>query len=158
MYKINKFLKNLTYFKFILIITLCTVATSAILGVIDYFFYIEPSANLVVSESNFISEFILVIIIAPLIETLIFQYSIIKFLRNFNILKNNNIIIILISSILFGLSHPYSLTYIINTTILGIFLSYSFVIYENKNESPFWVVCAIHSLKNFTSFVFIHFL
>lgn len=89
-------------------------------------------------------------------ETLIFQYAIIKILRKINILKNCDLIIILISSVIFGLAHSYSLSYIIYATIIGVFLAYSFVIYEKKEVSSFWTVCAIHSLRNFTAFSLIH--
>lgn len=155
--KTNEFLKNLSTLKFIITITLCMFLCSAALGFFVDIFNIKISkTTLSMSKASLIAEFILLLLITPLVETLIFQYAIIKISRKINILKNNNLIIILISAVIFGLEHSYSLSYIIYATIMGIFLAYSFVIYEKKEVSPFWVVCAIHSLRNFTSFSLIH--
>jgi hypothetical protein len=136
--------------------TLCTILSSAMLGLLSFIFNIEISeATSETSKSSMFLNFVVAIIIAPLLETLIYQYAVIKLLRKVKILKNNNYIIILICSILFGLSHTYSLSYVINTTIIGIILAYSFITYEKKGIPPFLIVCAIHSLRNLFSFVVI---
>lgn len=157
--KMDNFLKNLSTFKFIITITLSMLLCSSILGLLINILNIKiAETNLAISKAPLIITFLATVIIAPLLETFIFQYGIIKILRKINILKNNNLTIILISSLIFGLQHFYSLSYIIHTTILGIFLAYAFVVYERKKTSPFWVVCAIHSLKNFISFSLIYIL
>ncbi|GAA0695334.1 CPBP family glutamic-type intramembrane protease [Clostridium cadaveris] len=157
--KVDTFLRNLSTFKFIVTITLSMFLCSYILDLLINIFNIKiAETNLSISQAPLIIEFLAVSIIAPLLETFLFQYGAIKILRKINILKNNNLIIILISALIFGLQHCYSLSYIIHTTILGIFLSYAFVVYETKKVSPFWVVCIIHSLRNFISFSIINIL
>ncbi|MGU9538443.1 CPBP family glutamic-type intramembrane protease [Clostridium tepidum] len=155
--KVDEFLKNLSVFKFIIIITLGMLLSSTILGLLVDIFNVKISnVQPTFTQEHFVIEFLVAVIIAPLLETFIFQYGIIKISKKINFLKNNNLIIILISSLLFGLQHFYSLSYIVNTTFLGIFLAYAFVVYERKKVSPYWVVCTIHGLKNFISFSAIH--
>ena len=149
--KADEFLKKLSTLKFIITITFCTFLVSIALGSLSAILNTTISdTDVAVSNSSLIEAFIVSVIIAPLIETLIFQYVIIKYLRKLNILKNRNSIIILISAILFGLAHTYSLQYVIHMFFIGILLAYSFSIYEKKESSPFWTVCAIHSLRNLT--------
>ena len=153
--KTDEFLKNLSTLKFIITITFCTFLVSLAFGCLVSILNVPISDTDVISNSSFIEQFIVTVIIAPLIETLINQYAIIKILRKLNILENRNLIIILISAILFGLGHTYNLQYVIHTFFIGILLAYSFVIYEKKESSPFWTVCAIHSLRNLTIFIII---
>ncbi|MCB2361671.1 type II CAAX prenyl endopeptidase Rce1 family protein [Clostridium estertheticum] len=151
--KSDEFLKNLSTLKFIITIAFCTFLVSLAFGCLVSILNAPISdTDVAISNSSLIEAFIVAVIIAPLIETLIFQYAIIKYLRKLNILKNRNLIIILISAILFGLAHTYNLQYVIHTFFIGILLAYSFVVYEKKESSPFWTVCAIHSLRNLTIF------
>lgn len=157
MNKVNRFLGNLSLPKFIITMTLCTFFCSVMLGLVCYIFNIEDSiskTDLATLNSISISMFIQVVLLAPLVETLIFQYATINFLRSFKMFKNNNLIIISISAIFFGLAHAYSLNYIINATCMGIFFAYPFIIYEKKERSPYWTACIIHSLRNLFSFIF----
>lgn len=154
--KINRFLTNLTTIKFIIVITSSMFLSSTILGiVIDLFGITSPDTDSFISKSALTSQFILAVVIAPILETFLFQNCIIKFLRKIELIRQNDLIIILLSAFLFGLLHYYDLGYIINTTVLGIFLSYTFVTFEKKNISPFFVTCIIHSFKNFISFIIV---
>ncbi|NFA58951.1 hypothetical protein K8O96_06035 [Clostridium sporogenes] len=40
------------------------------------------------------------------------------------------------------------------TFTAGILLAYSFIVYEDKENSGFWVTAIIHSLMNLITFVF----
>lgn len=155
--KTDNFLKGLSTFKFVIAITLSTFLCSIMLSLLVDLFNIEiVETTLNTAQDPLISQFLIVVIIGPLIETFIFQYENIKILRRINVLKNNDLTVILISALIFGLMHFYSLSYIIHATLLGILLSYSFVVYESKKVSPFWVVCIIHSLRNLISFILLN--
>ncbi|WP_411683022.1 type II CAAX prenyl endopeptidase Rce1 family protein [Clostridium thailandense] len=91
--------------------------------------------------------------LSPILETAIFQYAIIEFLSSISILREKNILIIIISAILFGLSHSYSYVYVFYGFIMGLLLSYSYLTYKNKSFSAFWVVFLIHCIKNIISIV-----
>ena len=91
---------------------------------------------------------------APIFETFIFQYGILKILRSINFFKNKNILNIIISSTLFTLNHYSSLFVWAKVFIVGFLFAYTFIIYEQKYNNKqtsipaFWVVSIIHGLTN----------
>ncbi|MBM7615047.1 CPBP family intramembrane glutamic endopeptidase [Alkaliphilus hydrothermalis] len=97
--------------------------------------------------------FIVVVIVAPLLETFLFQLMPIKILQWIPALKSRKYIVILVSAALFASTHSYSMLYIFYTFIIGILLAYSFCVYENKKSSAFMVVVLIHALRNAVSFL-----
>ncbi|MGO5064710.1 MULTISPECIES: CPBP family intramembrane glutamic endopeptidase [unclassified Clostridium] len=105
--------------------------------------------------TNLREEFIYAIILAPLLETLIFQMGIIKFFSLSEKIKNNKLLLIIISAFFFGLAHSiYSILYMICAFIAGILLAYSFIVYEDKEKSGYWVTVIIHGLMNLITSVF----
>lgn len=72
-------------------------------------------------------------ILAPILETLIFQYAIIEILNSIKILKERSIVIVMVSAVLFGISHSYSYLYIFYAFIIGLLLAYSYLIYKKRN-------------------------
>src|SRR5690606_33284686 len=93
-------------------------------------------------------------------ETLLFQFIIIE--GYFIILRKNNkaiILAILTSSIVFGLSHSYSLNYILLGLIIGFYLSLIYVLAKlRKDISPFFLVSIIHMIINLMVFLLNDFL
>jgi len=105
-----------------------------------------PLSKEIVIENDFLEGksliyiFLTTVIIIPFIETLLFQFIIIE--GYFIILRKNNkaiILAILTSSIVFGLSHSYSLNYILLGLIIGFYLSLIYVLAKlRKDISPFF--------------------
>ena len=97
-----------------------------------------------------LEEFFLVVIIAPFIETLIFQYTIISFFLN----KWPRAVLftIVFSAIIFGLSHFYSQVYILKTFISGLLFGTLYIVVNAKNSSPIIAVTLAHSIYNFIGF------
>jgi hypothetical protein len=99
--------------------------------------------------------FFLAVIFAPLFETRIFQKFLIevsiKILERFK--RRSFIIPILISAVGFGMSHYYSILYVINTVSIGIVLAYTYSIVRERKENAYWVVASIHALVNTLAFV-----
>lgn len=102
----------------------------------------------IVQIDNFMKNLSPISFIAPFIETLIFQSLVIELLEKIKILNEKKYIIVIISAILFGISHSYSYIYIFYAGILGLFLGYAYIVYQKKHFSPFLMVIIIHSLRN----------
>lgn len=96
--------------------------------------------------------FFLAVIFAPIVETAIFQkFMIEKLLRG---KKERYFLSFFISSICFGISHYYSLAYILKAFISGMLYSTLYITIHNKKGKPFISVCFAHSIFNFIGFLF----
>lgn len=101
--------------------------------------------------SSLIEEFIIVVIVAPILETIIFQYLIIETLLN---LKLATLPCVIISALLFGVSHWYNLAYVIVLTIVGFIFAYYYVALRHQSYyNKLTLVILLHALSN--SIVFI---
>lgn len=119
--------------------------------IINYLLKIQLSFE----HQNYSSLFFLkAVLIGPLLETFIYQFAIIEISRYF---KASNIQSILISGLLFGISHMISsdpIIYMVLGTIAGTFFGYVYIFYKkNPNANAFLMVFLLHSFFNF--FVFI---
>ncbi|NFN86357.1 CPBP family intramembrane metalloprotease [Clostridium sporogenes] len=150
---INDKMFNLSKSKFIFTILLLNFIISVLFTPIEIFYETYVGSMGGVDIKNFKILFIRAVIIAPLEETLIYQMGVIKLFSLNKKIKNNKLILIIISAIFFGLAHAYSILYIFYGFIIGIPLAYSFIVYEEKEKSGFWVTVIIHSLMNLTTFV-----
>lgn len=153
--KIHIFLKKLSPFWFVITITLFTyICFIPFMYLFQNYDMGNPDG---ITKISFIGKIVSASIFIPLVETFIFQYLIIELSRNVKLLKNNNFVVIIISAIIFGLSHNYSFLYIFYSFIIGLFLAYSYIIYKKKNFSPFLIVTLIHSLRNTITTIIISF-
>lgn len=94
------------------------------------------------------------LILAPLFETLVFQYLIIKGLFYIQPLKKYPVIPILISTIVFSLVHNYPFTVIFAAVILA----YNFYFF-NKNRTAsfaYWSTVLLHSFYNLVTYLIAH--
>ena len=100
-------------------------------------------------------EFIEVVFIAPIIETIIFQYLIINQVYLSYKGKNIRILAIIISSLTFGLTHLYNIKYFLFGIIFGFILATSFCNFKEKTNylSAIFYVFLIHSLSNLYVFL-----
>ena len=91
------------------------------------------------------------IIIAPVLETLIFQYLIIKGLLYIHVLKRYPHIAVLLSALLFSLGHarPH------NVILGGIVLAYNFYYFNKKRSGSFayWSTVFLHSFYNLVTYL-----
>ncbi|RYE28872.1 MAG: CPBP family intramembrane metalloprotease, partial [Sphingobacteriales bacterium] len=85
------------------------------------------------------------IFVAPLLETLLFQYAIIETCRN---QFKSYWIGILFSALAFGISHHYSSHFVIATTFAGFDLAVLYAVLKVKGSHPFWYVTLIHATFN----------
>lgn len=162
--KIDQNLKARSYLVFILYFYIASILIFVIPSM-----FIEEFFNYNIIDNNPISEvknkwvfFILILIIAPIIETLIFQIFLIKgFFIFFFILLENRMnedkilwISILLSSISFGFLHFYDTFYIIIMFFLGFFWGIAYFFCKKRGSSPFITIASLHFLYNITVYFF----
>lgn len=149
--KIDSKLKALSTPVFIIVMTMLSIVI--ILPFLPLFYALErfigPMGGPSLMQDKLIDQFIFGVLLIPLLETLIHQTAPIILLKKYTRLKPGTII--LVSAILFGAVHFYSVSYIFYAFLIGLILAYAYMIYLEKNASAFWVVAAIHSLRNLFS-------
>lgn len=100
-------------------------------------------------EESAVYRFFIVVIAGPIIETFIYQYLIFKlYFYLFNKTSSNIVVSILVSSVLFSLSHNYNYFAIVSTFLSGLVLGYTYFFANNRYIPPFWCVTIIHSIHN----------
>lgn len=163
----NNYLKNMAslFNKFdiyirkqnIIVIILILLLLSYILSLPALFLsYIFPNIFNNLSGPKFVDDsfvfiFFVVCIVAPLAETLVFQWLPARIMGKFK--QVSNLQIILISSIIFGLYHAYSPYYIVFATGLGVIFIYGFIILDGSKNSAYWCVALLHSLRNLIAYI-----
>jgi len=117
------------------------------------FFFPFGASN---SNVNYIECFgklvtlLVVVIWVPVIETVLYQAFIIHVIKAFvPKIRYNFIISVFISSMAFGLSHPYSLPYIFAASIAGLIFATTYYISLYRKQSAFFLVFLLHALNNF---------
>ena len=95
------------------------------------------------------------IVIASLLETVIFQVGGYHLLKKIKCLQKRKCYIVLIGGILFGLFHFFSLSYIIVTTITGTFFMYAYII--KRHKGGYWLVVLLHAFVNGLALFLEHF-
>jgi len=152
--KIDSYLRSVPTYKFIILMVLLSyIVVLPLIPIAILFELDEIGGPDSVRESSYILEFILVVIIAPFLETLIFQTSVFYILNKFSFFKNRVVIIILISAMAFGMAHSYSTIYILLGFVMGLVLAYAYHIYMQKKASSYKVVTLIHSIRNLLAFL-----
>ncbi len=118
-------------------------------GLINYalinLFHFKINMNNKFAHEPFWFKLIVGSLVAPFLETYFFQQLPYTILKKWNA---NNTIIILISSVLFGLSHFYSLYYMIFGFFAGIVLIKAFINWQGTLNSKYLITVGIHSMAN----------
>jgi len=114
---------------------------------------IDPSLtyNPIDDRSRFVI-FIVSVIIAPVIETLIYQLAIMEISYKFKLKES---LAISISSILFGLSHNYNWVYMAVMIFIGFIFAYSYSIIRSKYgtfKATVFVIL-LHAMANLITFL-----
>lgn len=87
--------------------------------------------------------FFVACVIAPLLETALFQHFLFKQLKKFSL---NHVWMVVISGLLFGIAHSYHTLYVINAFFGGMILMSCYILRIGKQ--PFLVTSAIHAVYN----------
>jgi hypothetical protein len=116
------------------------------------FFKLE---NVIFEELSEKEMFLLAVVIGPIIETLIFQLFLYRFINKTRII--NTSIIIILMSFAFSQAHWYHWLYVVAAFINGLFLNY-FYLYTYKKKNEFIAVLltiALHSSYNLFGFLLV---
>ncbi|AKL94346.1 CAAX protease self-immunity protein [Clostridium aceticum] len=157
---IHNWLINLSPIKFVFCMTvssyLILFPLILVLVLIEYTGDFNEESIDLFNNEGVILVILFTAVLAPLVETAVYQMFPVRCLRKTNFLKERPMIIILISAVFFGFGHTYNIIRVIETTLIGIILAYSYHIYLEKNFYPFWIVTSIHGLRNLiTTILFI---
>lgn len=148
--KINKYLKNLNRTTFIIIITFilffvvfCFNYTFGFVKQYDVIFF-----NFQNDEKDITLLFITTIILAPIFETFFGQSLPYYLLRKVKYLKERSYLVLISSSLFFGIMHFYSLFYIIYAFFLGLIFMYGYMVRIKNDERAFLNIAICHALLN----------
>ena len=100
------------------------------------------------TERPEVSSWFLLIILAPIFETFINQHLPFKLMQKWSWSKNKYGLYILVSAIVFGLLHTYSLQYMIFAFSGGLILAYMYFFYSKTPGKSFGSTTLIHAIKN----------
>lgn len=143
--KFNSVVSRLNYGQFIVFFIILIFALSFITGSI-YNLLIEPSNSILeskISKLDIVTIILLSLVIAPLVETLIFQAFLLKiFTKHLPRISN------LLVAILFALNHYTNPKQIMGTFFMCLLFNYAYNISKARNWSPVLTVFFIHSGYN----------
>lgn len=147
--RLHNYLKGLTPVKFIITVLIMKVLFNLLMAPIHalYTTNIDAVGGPIENSVPNLEMFIIAVIIAPIIESFIFQLGIIRILQDLLKVKNKKLLI-LISAIIFAAQHWYSPFYILLMIFPGIIYAYTFLIYDDKEYHPYLMIVVIHALNN----------
>lgn len=146
--------KNTGYFKFIAIRSIVFVAVNLILANIITLLIQDPEIFHVdwLEKHSKSYQIFLVVFLAPLVESIIFQLLPISFILLFPF-KYNKLTAILLSAFLFSLNHQYNYYYMIVMFILGILFAYFFIEGKERFKLGFLTILIVHMISNAVSYI-----
>lgn len=146
----HQYLKSCNKILYIFLMFVISIFLTVVLSPVFDFFDTSVIQSYGAEEhrETVVFEFFTAVIVAPLVETLIFQFLVIEFLYLTKIGKRK---IVVLSAIIFSLTHYYSIGYILYAFSMGVIFSYSYVIRKNATQA-FLTVYAIHLLRNVLAF------
>jgi len=124
------------------------IITLPILGICLIADIAPTRESLSIGEINLGPLIFIAIFLAPFLETFIFQTIVFGVLGKISFFSENQIVIIVISAVHFGLGHDYSSLYIVYGMLAGLVFSYGYSIFQSRIEGPYLMTCAVHALRN----------
>ena len=149
-YKFYRQWTNLKPLNFIFVTTvvmiLLTAPISIVLDLLEVSEY--EFGGFDTAKYNTIALIFMVLVLVPILETFIAQLIPITLSQSF--IKNNpNRNGIILSTIIFSTLHiGYSVWYAITVLPAGFLFAYTFVLFQKRKESGFWVTSSLHSFRN----------
>lgn len=146
---INFFVNKPTYITFIYLVILIKIFPLLFVSIPIIFGFDTESNPNPDDIASFYSIFCLVVLI-PIIETFIGQYLPIVLLLKNKYIQNNKWIAVLISSVIFGIGHTQSLSYIFFGFGAGLVLAMGYMVMIKKYnvKAAFCIVSGIHAMAN----------
>lgn len=113
----------------------------------------SSSAENILGTAGFsVFSVFMVVAVASILETLIYQYGVIRLINILPIFRGKRSVLILLSATAFGLAHWEPIFHVFHTFLLGLLLAYTYVLKMERPREAFWIVTAIHAMRNLISF------
>lgn len=160
--KVQRVYYSLVSSPFKLVLFLTSISLLIHVLIVHIIFYSPNPASSCTSVLRGLSlgeEIIIAGFVAPAIETIIFHFLLLEFLLFvFKRIKYKYFPVIIISAIIFSLSHRLEVKYLLNSFFGGIVLSGSYLIAKNRFNIPVAIPFCIHSLFNLSIIIMNRFL
>lgn len=141
--------------KYILVTTLFSIILTVpiAIGLKIFGIHEEEIGGPNLEKYGIVVTILLIVIIAPIIETFLGQVLPIFLTKRF-LKPKTRLTGILISTILFSLMHmTHSIWYSLLIIPMAALLAMTYVIFQERQESSFWMTTSIHSLRNFIAVI-----
>jgi hypothetical protein len=105
------------------------------------------------SDYSPLAKFMMIVFIAPVVETALFQY-----LPNLVLIKLNvrsRFLLVLCPALLFGCLHYYFWLYAVMAFIAGLILNTLYLYFKDNSRYYFWMICLFHALYNLYGYLFV---
>jgi uncharacterized membrane protein (DUF373 family) len=145
----DKFINKTVHIRITYLLLFAFLADILISCIFSFILFPDHTAGPVYKATA--ADFLLIVIVAPLLETFLVQSWIIKQVLKYS--NNNRLMAVIISATIFGLAHYYSVPYILKAFIAGILYGLLFVTISCKGKNPFWYIALTHSAYNCIGFV-----
>jgi uncharacterized protein len=87
-------------------------------------------------------------ILGPIVETYLYLVLPYKLLKKSAYFNGHKYLMIIVSAVIFGISHMYSFFYVIYAFLLGVIFMFSYLVRVTSDKNAFWLVALAHSLFN----------
>lgn len=145
--KLNKLRLFLFSFLFLLFITFLLSYIGNMIGGDETF------VNDLVQDKGLITGFVSIVLIAPILETFLFQFIVIELCYLIKI-RSIKYVAISLSALLFALIHFYNLIYFIAALVIGVGFAFCYTVFRKYGvKFAFWGIVLIHALINLVSFL-----
>ncbi|WP_276358920.1 CPBP family intramembrane glutamic endopeptidase [Daejeonella sp. H1SJ63] len=148
------FIQRLNTFKLLLIVLLANLILSSVFAILrqKYGYSMDPK---MLNFDSVLEEFIVVVVVAPVFETVVFQYFMITlmlFLAQRFFKRDLAAFAIILPAICFGFSHTYNNLYVLNTFLAALMINYFYILVKSRNQNAFILTVILHALYNFSVF------
>jgi len=152
--------RRINKFSFIFCVIIITLLTTFLLSYTSSFFNLSPTHSEIINNYSALKFLILLVFVAPLLETLFLQTAIIEFfLYHLNV--KNLIIPIFISGLIFGLLHylnTFNFIYMLAAILMGILFASIYIIAKKRSDiNPIFITFACHLTTNLVAFILKYF-
>lgn len=143
--------------RFVLFAALLILLSHAISALIHAASGVSSSESLGTALRSFgvQNSFVLAVLIAPAVETVIFQSLPMELTQR--IWPKHRVIGVVASGILFGSMHGYSVGYMLGAALLGSILAIAYLVQAYPGGMPFLFVSGLHAVHNLVFWAQVHF-
>ena len=150
MHTVFAWFKSLNAFAFVIVMLILTAGVTLPL---EYFASATQDESIGPEALGKLLEFpVYVVVLGPFLETVIFQWAPIRFMRNnFQLGKAKSV---LLSALPFGLIHAYSPLYVLAAFCMGLLLAFGFLVRDVGRGHALWLIALVHGLNNGATLLF----